>query len=159
MANKCGLVVYTRPCRSTPRYFKCCDVARIAQQCVNDTGESREALMAAVAKQLGFPKVYIADGKVKLFEFLEGQIATIGFVNDGVATRVLLLNGVIRGLATVLPAVLIGTLIAGIVALANFLYKEQAVEVDTVINTKCNCKGFKNGTNKSAKDSKNPSGN
>ena len=55
-------VCYIRPNRKRPRYFKPCDVARIAQNCLDDSDGSvtAEQLLAVVAKQLGFTHISLS---------------------------------------------------------------------------------------------------
>jgi len=50
---------YYKPTRSAPRYFTPCDVARIAQNCIDDSGGDVTPLilMAVVGKQLGFTHI------------------------------------------------------------------------------------------------------
>lgn len=59
MVNKYDKVVRSDP--RSPRYFKACDVARIAQNCVEDTGTPEYVVMACVAKRLGYQRVWVED--------------------------------------------------------------------------------------------------
>jgi len=45
----------------SPRYFKACDVARIAANCCEDTGTPDYVVLACVAKKLGFERVWVSD--------------------------------------------------------------------------------------------------
>lgn len=52
--------VYYKPTRSSPRYFKPCDVARIAWNCFDDGMVSDpNVLLACVAKRLGFTHIVL----------------------------------------------------------------------------------------------------
>jgi hypothetical protein len=50
-------VTYYRPNRKKPRYFKPCDVARIAKNCVQDNELPAELVLAYVARGLGFTHI------------------------------------------------------------------------------------------------------
>jgi len=52
--------VYYKPNRSAPRYFKPCDVARIAWNCFDDgMVDDPNVLLACVAKRLGFSHIVL----------------------------------------------------------------------------------------------------
>jgi len=53
MALSCGTVIYRRPCRSKPRYYTKCDVARIARKASETTGD--DDIMVSVGLSLGYP--------------------------------------------------------------------------------------------------------
>ena len=55
-----GRVCFYRPKRSKKRFFSVCDVARIAQNVVDDNGEAPEVVMAYVARQLGFTHISLS---------------------------------------------------------------------------------------------------
>ena len=59
LTSKYEKVVKSDP--RSPRYYKACDVARIARNCVADTGIPAEVLMACVAKELEIQKVWVDD--------------------------------------------------------------------------------------------------
>jgi len=59
MPKKC----YNKPDRKNPRYFKPCDVARIAQNCVEDNNYPPELVLAYVAKYLGFSHIALQQRK------------------------------------------------------------------------------------------------
>ena len=66
MARKCGLVVYVRPCRTKPRNFTPCDVARIAWYAA--VNHSRQDIIATAGYRLGFFSLLDAS------ELTEGEI-------------------------------------------------------------------------------------
>jgi len=141
MAKKCGLVIYNRPCRTTPRYFKCCDVVRIAQQCVNDTNENPDALLAAVAKGLSYKRVLldkVTDGDA--FEWNGAEIVAAAFVDDGVIAKLSPVNRFLLGVARVVPVPVVKALALAIVGILLYIYRDASIDVDTVINAKCNCR-------------------
>lgn len=53
MPRKC----YIKPNRKKPRYFKPCDVARVAKNCVQDNDLPAELVLAYVARGLGFTHI------------------------------------------------------------------------------------------------------
>ena len=68
------------PTRKQKRYFQPCDVARIAQNCVDDSNGTVTAaqLLATVAKQLGFTHISVAIKKDQVLEpSSESQLVTI----------------------------------------------------------------------------------
>jgi hypothetical protein len=59
MASKRDKIVRSDP--RSPRYFKACDVARIAENCVEDTGTPEYIVLACIAKRLGYSRVWVED--------------------------------------------------------------------------------------------------
>lgn len=57
-------VLVDRPNRRTPRYFKTCDVARIAQQCYLDDQGTKQEILRCVHKALGYQKMVVEVPRV-----------------------------------------------------------------------------------------------
>jgi len=75
---KTGKVCFTRPNRSKPRLFTVCDVARIAQQVVDDQNEPPEVVLAYVARQLGFSHISLTrQGTVEAGVSLKKSISIV----------------------------------------------------------------------------------
>lgn len=81
MTSKYDRVVRSDP--RSPRYFKACDVARIAENCLEDTGTPEYIILACVAKRLGYQRVWVAD-KVEALHSDEYSLdhALSSFYND-----------------------------------------------------------------------------
>jgi hypothetical protein len=63
-------VCYNKPNRKAKRFFKPCDVARIAQNCIDDSNGTvtPAQLLATVAKQLGYTHISVAVKKGTVLE-------------------------------------------------------------------------------------------
>jgi hypothetical protein len=59
VASKYDRIVKSDP--RSPRFFKACDVARIAENCISDTDTPDYVLLACVAKKLGYERVWVPD--------------------------------------------------------------------------------------------------
>jgi len=89
MARECGTVIYRRPCRSKPRVYRVCDVARISAYAVLD-GADKEDIIANVASRIGIA-VYV-DKELVADTRPTGRLAGP------------LVTGVVRVLGRLLPA-------------------------------------------------------
>ena len=135
-----------------PRFFKPCDVARIARNCVSDNNLTEEEVLACVAKGLGFSHISLSRRAPVV-------AAGVSLSKGQVRTGVNLIKSVLNAIKNRFPS-----LLGRIGAILEFLDKLERV-IDALVNAPdqrrvedatrpgtCECKdqpieGQRNGTN------------
>lgn len=157
------LKVYNKPNRTKPRYFSPCDVARVAFNCVDDTGADRELVLACVAEKLGLDFVATKRGKPKskftltdvrngISEFgLGAFVRNIpvfleeGVITAGEAAVITEVTGIASGIG-VLGLTLVSAGIVAVLLLLVRILPEYKIESTVKVKDreenrdKCNCK-------------------
>lgn len=136
MVLKC----YNKPKRSKPRYFKTCDVVRIAKEVIRDDPETTpEELLACIAKGLGFTHISLSRTRV---------VESVVLSKIPAKPTLAIIVGLLTKLA--LQYKLLARYIGPILGLLKKLYDyidklerlfdiEQAPVDDVINKDKCNC--------------------
>ena len=151
MAENCK----KKPNRTKRRYFTECDVSRIAQNCVDDTGTTPEELLACIAKHFGFTHISMSrvptvvesglslrKGQIDLMKkslnLLKTSIEKVAN-NRWVRNKPWLRNFILRW----------GPVLADIIDALDDLLDDSPPQRKVEDVLKCQCKGLENGDKKS----------
>lgn len=140
MPKKC----YYKPNRTKPRYFKPCDVTRIAQNCVKDNKLPPQEVLACVALGLGFK--YVALDRVKQDETVDAKAVDLSKTVTLAKRAVVFVQGLLYRLKQRDLAAKLGAVIEVLDRVVQFLdrtfFRPTTADAEKIADSfgNCNCK-------------------